>query len=263
MYFRKFLYLFKQAPVTYTTIMVCILVFLIHNFSGQPIVYLLAYYKPFILAGEYWRMITSGLCHTQVWHIFMNLYGMYIYGNIMEPMFGSKRFFILLFGSVLGGSLFLFFSADSNLAIGLSGGLYGLMATMIYIYIRTKLIDSPQIRANLTRLLLINIMINFAPNIAFLAHLGGFVSGFLLANAIDQSQNRSLAINSAIACVILFVVLGYIGFQKKDVGSEHQYQLDVGILRYESQLGFDNHAKNVASELDEIYHTSIVSNSIQ
>ena len=157
----------------------------------------------------------------------------------------------------------MFFSGDSNLAIGLSGGLYGLMATMIYIYIRTKLIDSPQIRANLTRLLLINIMINFAPNIAFLAHLGGFVSGFLLATAIDQTQNKSLAMNSAIACVILFVALGYISFQKKNIGSEHLYQLDVGILRYESQLGFSNHAKNTALKLDELYHNQIVSNSIK
>lgn len=255
--FRQFRYQFKELPVTYITIGLCVLIFIIHNLMNYPIVYLLAYYKPLILVGEYWRLLTCGLCHTELWHIFMNLYGIWIYGNIMEKQFGSLRYAILLFGSILGGSLFLLFSNNVTLAVGISGGLYGLMAAMIYIYIRTKLIASPQIRSYLTRLLLINLMINFSPQVAFMAHLGGFVVGMLLVIAIDQSAPKSLAINSAIATVVLMCVLGYAGITRTDLGENRFYNLDATILYYEKNMGFSNHALNTAKKLDIMYGVDI------
>lgn len=249
----------KELPITFLFIGICILVYLFQLFFGRFYVYFLAYYRPFILAGEYWRLLTVGFCHFDFFHIFMNLYGVWIYGNIFERQLGSLRYFVLLVGSILGGSLFLLFRPTSTLAVGLSGGLYGLMAAIIFLYIRTGAIQNPQFRSSLMRLVFINVLINFMPNIAFMAHLGGFVAGMLLIIALDKDTDKSLAINSFIATVILFVAITYFGFTKKEMPEPRLYDLDVAILRAENHLFPDSkHVEYIAKRLDVLYDTDII-----
>lgn len=262
-YFKNLVKSVKELPVTSITIGICIIVFLVHNFMRFPLAYLLAYYRPMIFAGEYWRLITCGLTHTQLWHMFMNLYGLWLYGKVFERELKPLKFFILLYGSILGGSLFLLFTPQTSLAVGISGGLYGLMAAIIVLYARKGLLANPTIRLGVSRLLLVNLIINFSPQVAVMAHLGGFVTGLILFMAMDISSEKSLKINSCIAGIILACVIGYYGFKNKECPNPRYYDFDVMILHNESQLGLTKHAQKVAHNLSEIYGTTIVEDAFR
>ncbi len=54
-----------------------------------------------------------------------------------------------------------------------------------------------------------NIIINFLPNVSYLAHLGGFVCGVVLALLFSKKTSKFLKINVTICSVILAGVLVY------------------------------------------------------
>ena len=58
-----------------------------------------AFYKPFVLAGEYWRLLTAGFVHVDLWHLAMNMMAFLSLGKIFEPLLGVRRY-LLIFNSI-------------------------------------------------------------------------------------------------------------------------------------------------------------------
>ena len=59
-----------------------------------------------IAYGQYWRMLTAMFLHIGIAHLFFNSYAIYIYGPMVESLFGKVKFIIVYLGSGLIGSLF-------------------------------------------------------------------------------------------------------------------------------------------------------------
>src|SRR5699024_8230951 len=50
-----------------------------------------AKYNPAMIAGEWWRAISSMFLHIGLLHLFMNMLALYYLGFLLERMYGSKR----------------------------------------------------------------------------------------------------------------------------------------------------------------------------
>lgn len=171
--------------VTYAVIAVCAVLFIILNRSQEPLDTAVKYGAMMPLRvkrGEYWRLITAGFLHIQIWHFLMNMLSMYNLGGL-ERMFGPGLFAVILLASVIGGNALALFleGTDTTVTLGLSGGLYGLLAAYMVLLFKLGLLGDPSIRFSLLRTLGINLLINLMPNVSRMGHAGGFLTGFAIA----------------------------------------------------------------------------------
>ncbi len=256
-------------PGTRCLILVCAVIAAAVNlipFTGnrtEAAILLGAYYKPMIIAGEYWRLLSCSLIHVSIYHLFVNMYSLLNLGTLTEKMMGTGRFLAVIFFSAFCGSLFLFSMAGNTVAVGLSGGLYGLMAwefCWLYFSGGTRV---PQIRAAIMRILFINLMINFLPGIAWQAHLGGAAGGILagLALSTNDKKARYAAVSAA---VILLAALGWSAVRNASVSRSQIYLLtDARVLQYEKEIGLGGHARKIAKRLDILYDTEYLENILE
>ena len=82
-----------------------------------------AFYKPFVLAGEFWRLLTAGFVHVHLWHLAMNMMALLSLGKVFEPLLGIRRYLLILIPSIIVGSLFVLASPENSFVVGLSGGI--------------------------------------------------------------------------------------------------------------------------------------------
>ena len=206
----------KTLPVTYTVILVCVVLFFIdlllaNRFSDAVVAELLcgAYYKTLIFGNyAFWRFFTGGFVHSNIFHLISNMYALHVMGPIIEKEYGKKPFLIILFSSIVAGSLSVAFGSGNNVTMGISGGIYGLLGTFIVFTIEKQLYRNKNVRNSLFSILAINLLISFMPNISLLGHLGGFVCGVLLGILFSKRNDwKSLRTNSAIALGLLAVLL--------------------------------------------------------
>lgn len=250
----------KQIPrTTLTIIVICSCICLAVNlfpFSGnltEKAILFGAYYKAMIIAGEYWRIFTCGLVHVSLWHLLMNMYSLMYLGIVLERILGWKNYLMTLIISTVVGSLFLFVLSGNTVAVGLSGGLYGLMGCEVYILYRKGALRNRTVQRAVMQTVFMNMLINFMPTVAWQAHLGGAVGGLLCASIIT-AENRTQKITAYTALPILCVILSVMCMQKTAIKPSETYAgTDVRILEYEYQHGMSKHALNVARNLDELY----------
>jgi rhomboid family GlyGly-CTERM serine protease len=94
---------------------------------GEPLtIEWFGFYPERIVNGEYWRMVTGQLLHTNTNHLLLNLSGLLLVWALHGEYYQVKHFFILCLVSLalVGGSLMLF--AEYYHYAGLSGILHTL-----------------------------------------------------------------------------------------------------------------------------------------
>lgn len=248
------------TPVSLTVGAVCTILYLIASVMGQAgtsagMIMFGAYYKPFILAGEYWRLLSVGIVHASIWHLMMNMMSLYALGTALERSLGGRRYFLILFGSVLGSSLFLFAAQGNVLAVGLSGGLYGLMAAYFILVARAGGLAMPKVRTAMLSTLAINLLINFMPGVSWMAHLGGAVTGALLTGILcPDLRDASRQKHYTITAVILAVSLAGLSWRNAYIPENQTYILtDYQVLTAEKQYLPSSYISHMAEKLDAIY----------
>jgi membrane associated rhomboid family serine protease len=148
-----------------------------------------------------YQLITHMFMHGSIGHIFFNMFGLYMFGKILESVLGSKKFFILYFLSGLGAaSLQLYIYYIQGLAvpmIGASGAIFGILAAfaMMFPNVELMLMFIPvPIKAKYMVLIYAAVELflgirNFSnDNIAHFAHLGGALVGFILIKIWKKKQ---------------------------------------------------------------------------
>ena len=213
-----------------------------------------AYYKSFIVANfEYWRFFTSGFVHISLVHLMVNLYALYNLGIFFENQFGWKRFLITLFTGIIAGSGFLFVTSGNVLAVGLSGGLFALLGSLIVFQFEVGLIKQRAVQMQLLQLIVINGLISLVPGIAVMAHVGGLVSGILLAIYFSRRPSWSdLRRHVVIAAAILVAALGLL------IALDRQRQpfyldTDVEVLEFLDGAGFGWYTQGLEANLIDYY----------
>jgi membrane associated rhomboid family serine protease len=127
-------------------------------------------------------MITAGFLHSQgfLLHIVFNMYALWIFGQVLEPLLGRAKFITLYLLAIWGGSVAVLLLGQWNQGVvGASGGVFGLFATLFIIQLQRR----QDVRSILV-LIAINAAISLMPGVSWQAHLGGLVVGALAAAAI-------------------------------------------------------------------------------
>lgn len=158
-------------------------------------------FTPFFGRTEPWRMLTATFLHAPYspMHILFNMFALWQVGQFLEPVLGRLRFVALYLTSALGGSVMYLLMAfppvgrreyvDSTWLIGTvgaSGAVFGLFAALLVLSRRLRVSQT-----GLFVLLAINAVLPFVyRNIAWQAHLGGFVTGLLVAGLFLVTRQR-------------------------------------------------------------------------
>jgi hypothetical protein len=130
--------------------------------------------------------------HGGFWHIAFNMWGLYLFGTIVAPELGSKRFLILYFISGIAGNIvWLAFNWNSfAFILGASGALFGvLMATAMLFPDKQFLMLFFPVPIKAKTLVLVYGILEIISNlsndgIAHLAHLGGALAAYIYLKII-------------------------------------------------------------------------------
>jgi membrane associated rhomboid family serine protease len=200
--------------VTYSLIGITAFVYLLQWIVPNGLVTNALFFSPVFLTEvipEPWRALTSVFLHSTslIFHILLNMYTLWIFGQLLEPMLGRARFLALyLIGGLAGSVGVVVFAAPNSQVLGASGAIFGLMGAFVVIQRR--------LGGNMTQLyilLAINLAIGFIPgaNISWQAHLGGLIGGALVGLVYVETRKRSartLQIGLLVALTIALVVVG-------------------------------------------------------
>ncbi|MED6180435.1 Retinoblastoma-like protein 1 [Stylosanthes scabra] len=131
---------------------------------------------------QVWRLITCIWLHGGVFHLLANMFGIIVIGIRLEQDFGFVLIGLLYVISGFGGSLVSSLFIQENIAVGASGALFGLLGAMLSELITNWSIYDNKIGALLTLVIVIviNLAMGLLPHVDNFAHIGGFLSGFLL-----------------------------------------------------------------------------------
>lgn len=192
-----------RAPITSALLIVNVLIWL-----GQisPLGYLFTnqfFFAPVLAAFEPWRMLTAGFVHdwSGPMHILFNSYAIWIFGRALEPMLGTVRFLVLYLTSIVGGSLAVMWLSDPQIpVVGASGALFGLMGAY-FVVIRSLGGNASQI--------FILVGINFAlglfvPGISWEGHLGGLVTGLVIAGIYAATRKPNQKLLQAVGLILVW-----------------------------------------------------------
>ncbi len=144
--------------------------------------------------GMFWLLITSTFAHFDPFHFLLNIIALFQIGLLVEKLYSSKKLFITYIIGGLVGSLFtllLAVVADTNIAsLGASGAVFALLGLLIGgTYKQNRYgVSLPFTKESFYPTLFFALIISFFPGINWAAHLGGFISGFLLGYVFENSM---------------------------------------------------------------------------
>lgn len=178
-----------QPRVTISLIMINLVIWLLQVIPGSTLTSTL-FYAPLLTVIEPWRMITAGFVHSpdSFWHILLNIYSIYIFGRVIEPMLGPLRFLVLYLVSIFGGSaMVLWLSEPVVPVVGASGAFFGLMGA--YLIMLRAIGDNSGL---LVGLIAVNLAFGFlVPGISWQGHLGGLLAGMAVTAVYARTRYKS------------------------------------------------------------------------
>ncbi len=166
-------------------------------------------YTPIATTIAPWQMITAAFLHGSWLHIIFNMYTLYIFGQVLEPMLGKTRFLWLYLISAFGGSVaVLLFSDPTSTVVGASGAIYGLMGAY---FVLLRAIG--QRSGQLMGLIAFNLIFSFLnPGISWQAHIGGLLVGGLVAGIYARTRGPQQAGLQKTGLIVLVGVLVALSF---------------------------------------------------
>jgi membrane associated rhomboid family serine protease len=129
--------------------------------------------------------------HVGFFHMLTNLFGLVIFGSMVERIFGTRNFIITYLMAGIMGNV-ISFLAGPNLGVGASGAVFGILGAFgVYLLLNRRLLGQMG-RQQLTSIgviVAINIVLGLATTgIDNAAHFGGLLAGGFVAWMIAPRQ---------------------------------------------------------------------------
>ncbi|GFP82324.1 hypothetical protein PHJA_000375600 [Phtheirospermum japonicum] len=131
---------------------------------------------------QVWRLLSCMWLHAGAFHVLANMLSLLFVGLRLEQEFGFLRIGLLYIISGIGGSLLSSLFVRNTISVGASGALFGLLGAMLSELLVNWTIYENKLESLLSLLLiiLINMAVGILPHVDNFAHMGGFLTGFLL-----------------------------------------------------------------------------------
>ncbi len=180
--------------MTVHLIIINVLMYLATKFNGQYMYENFSLFYPTTPWFKVWQPLSYMFMHGGFWHIFFNMYSLFIFGKAVEQIIGRQRFTILYFAAGLAaaaaqlGVQALDPALQGVPTVGASGCVYGIIIAfaMIFPEARLTLIFPPvTLSAKWMAIVFIGIELftgitGTQAGVAHFAHLGGALIGWLL-----------------------------------------------------------------------------------
>lgn len=187
-----------MPPVTLALILLNVAVFMAESMLGDALILNFALW-PFHTgpargpAFQLWQVVSYSFLHANFWHLFVNMYAVYMFGGDLERVWGPRRYLALYFASVVAAAFAqLVWSGMAQTppypTVGASGGVFGLLlAFAMYFPRRVIVLLIPPVPlpawlfVTLYGILTLYLGISGTQaGIAHFAHLGGMLGALLL-----------------------------------------------------------------------------------
>lgn len=183
----------RDSWVTYGLMAVNVLYFLFLSLMGDTryeldmMVRYGAMYEPLVLEEhEYYRLFTSCFMHLGIEHLVNNMLVLFVIGGKLERALGHVRYLIFyLLAGVLANLFSLFWHIHTQeflVSAGASGAVFGVVGGLMWAVIRNRGRLEDLSLQQLVIMLLLSVYLGLSEGgVDNAAHIGGAVSGFLLA----------------------------------------------------------------------------------
>lgn len=204
-------------PITYFIIGATILVSL-KGFNDPSFFEKFKFNVSAVKYGQQYRLFSSGFLHADFFHLFFNMFSFWSFSPILLANFETRNILLIYFGSMMLGSLFMYYFHKSEpyySAIGASGAVSGVIysAVLLEPNIRLLVFFIPMpgyVFAVLYLAYSIFGMKGRFDNIGHTAHFGGALGGLVLTLLIKPEllyQNPLFIAVMSIPIIVLFVMV--------------------------------------------------------
>ena len=187
-------FLSSIPTVTKNIIIINFVIYLATELIGDRMYELFALFPWGASLHRPWQIVTHMFMHGGFWHIFFNMYTLFVFGSALERIWGSRKFLTFYFVTGLGAALChnlvtLLMHTIANIpTVGASGAIYGLLMGYAMLFPNSELqLIFPPIRLTAKWFVIIfgaiellTGLTGMGGNVAHFAHLGGMLFGWLL-----------------------------------------------------------------------------------
>ncbi|MET7459117.1 rhomboid family intramembrane serine protease [Nonomuraea sp. NPDC005501] len=195
----------RTPYVTWALLAINVVVFGIQQLPNDPLSLRFAMWPNGVAqGGEYYRLLTGAFLHRDILHILFNGWALYVIGPYLERAFGHIRYLAVYLLSALGGSVLSYWLDPLNTAtIGASGAVFGLFGAVFVVGRRLNL----DVRG-IALIIGLNLVFTFVVSgISWTGHIGGLITGSVLAAAMAYAPRSNRALWQALALAGALVVL--------------------------------------------------------
>jgi membrane associated rhomboid family serine protease len=158
--------------------------------------------RPFNAGFEPYQIATHMFTHGSTFHIFFNMFALWMFGRILENVWGPKRFLLFYLICGVGAALFHlaieYFTGGYSAAIGASGAIMGIFAAFAFLFPNTELylmfipvpVKAKWALIGMVALDLFGGVGMYSDGIAHFAHLGGALTGFILVLIYNKTGKK-------------------------------------------------------------------------
>ena len=206
-------FLSQLPPVTKNLVIINVIIFVATLINENFMIGTFALFYPTSPYFHWWQVVTHMFMHGGFWHIFFNMYTLFIFGCVVERIIGSKKFLLFYFicglgavalhfgvqylqmqsymeGAALGNAAALQHITEIKMTptVGASGAIYGVLMgyAMLFPESRMTLLFPPVTLSAkwmvvaFAAIELLTGVTGWASGIAHFAHLGGMLIGWLM-----------------------------------------------------------------------------------
>ena len=204
----------RNVPAAVKNIIIINVAVMIMTYLNEPLMARYFALHPYQFIYRPWQLVTYMFMHGGLFHLFFNMYTLFIFGSVLERVWGTKKFLIFYFVTGLGaaavhtsvewlqvshwmtqvaetGSI----AAQASIhalkmtpTVGASGAIYGLLMGYAMLYpdsIMSLIFPPISLKAKWFVLIfgaieLLTGLTGAGSGIAHFAHLGGLIFGFIL-----------------------------------------------------------------------------------
>ena len=200
-------------PAVKNLIIINVLVMIMTSLNENFMYEKFALFYPTSPFFHWWQPLTHMFMHGGFWHLFFNMYTLFIFGSVLERVWGTKKFLIFYFVTGFGAALvhtgvewiqmqyWMTQAAEGSMTalnsihalkvtptVGASGAIYGLRMGYAMLYpdsIMSLIFPPISMKAKWFVLIFAGIELltgvtGTGGGIAHFAHLGGLIFGFIL-----------------------------------------------------------------------------------
>lgn len=164
------------------------------------------------LEYEWWTLLSSLFLHISLLHLSINLIALYYLGSLIEKIYGSTRFILIFLLAGIGAGIVSHF-LHSQILLGNSGALFGLLGALFYFGFTYQKLFIRTIEKPIFFILLLNLAIGLLVlQLDIIAHIAGFLFGFLVAVGLSLPQKKFHILQVVALTGYLLILIGIILF---------------------------------------------------